>query len=101
MSLDDTDEGVRDVRPDDATPIGHNIGGIAGERLLSICERHERLEIEKKALASDQADILKEAKSAGFDVKIVRQILKLRNLEPAELQEQDALIEVYRRAVGL
>lgn len=80
---------------------GHNVGGIAGERLVSICERYERLELEKKAIASDQADILKEASSSGLDVKVVRQILKLRKLDPNELQEQDALIAVYRQAVGL
>ncbi len=94
---------------DDHTPLDdteapaarHNVGGIAGERLLSIVERHERLETEKKALASDQKDIMTEAASAGFDVKIIRQILKLRKLDANELQEQDALIETYRRAVGL
>ncbi|MGI4945197.1 MAG: DUF2312 domain-containing protein, partial [Janthinobacterium lividum] len=84
-----------------AAPTTTNVGGIAGERLLSIVERWERLEEEKKALASDQKDILTEAKSAGFDCKIVRQLFRLRRMEANELQEADALLELYRRAVGL
>ena len=82
---------------------GHNskVGGIAGDRLLSIIERHEHLENEVKVLREDQKEILVEARSAGYDVKIVRHIMRLRKLEPNKLQEQDALIEVYRHAVGL
>ena len=82
---------------------GHNSKtvGIAGKQLLSIIQRHEHLEEEVKVLREDQKEILVEARSAGFDVKIVRHVMRLRKLEPNELQEQDALIEVYRHAVGL
>lgn len=76
-------------------------GGIAGERLRSIVERIERLEEERKALASDIKDIYAEAKSAGFDVKVVRQIIRLRKQEPAEVEEQETLLDLYRRALGM
>lgn len=79
----------------------HNTGGIAAERLLSIIERVERLEEERKALSEDIRDIFTEAKSAGFDVKIVKQLIKLRKQEPAEVEEQETLLDIYRKALGM
>ena len=76
-------------------------GGIAAERLRSIVERIERLEEERKALAGDIKDIYTEAKSAGFDVKVLRQLIRLRRQEPAEVQEQETLLDVYRHALGM
>lgn len=82
--------------------VGHNsdVGGIAADRLRSIVERHERLEEEVKALRSDQKDILQEAKSAGFEPKVIRQVLKIRATDPKVLQEQESLLDLYRRALG-
>jgi uncharacterized protein (UPF0335 family) len=74
---------------------------IAGERLRSIVERIERLEEERKALASDIKDIYAEAKSAGFDVKVLRQLIRIRKQEPAEIEEQETLLDIYRRAIGM
>jgi len=74
---------------------------VAGERLLSIVERIERLEEERKALGSDIKDIYSEAKSAGFDVKVLRQLIRIRKEEPAEVEEQETLLDVYRRAIGM
>ncbi|EKM99293.1 MULTISPECIES: DUF2312 domain-containing protein [Acidocella] len=74
---------------------------IAGERLRSIIERIERLEEERKALANDIKDIFSEAKSAGFDVKVIRQLIKIRKQEPAEVEEQETLLDIYRRAIGM
>ena len=76
-------------------------GGIAADRLRSIIERVERLEEERKALGSDIKDIFSEAKSAGFDVKVIRQIIRIRKQEPAEVEEQETLLDVYRRALGM
>ncbi|MBS1020097.1 DUF2312 domain-containing protein [Gluconobacter cerinus] len=76
-------------------------GGIVADRLRSIIERVERLEEERKALAGDIKDIFSEAKSAGFDVKIIKQILKLRKMEPAQVEEQETLLDIYRRALGM
>ncbi len=78
-----------------------DLGGIAADRLRSIVERIERLEEERKALAGDIKDIYAEAKSAGFDVKVIRQIISLRKKEPAEVEEQETLLDLYRRALGM
>lgn len=78
-----------------------DVGGIAADRLRSIVERIERLEEERKGLANDIKDIYAEAKSAGFDVKVVRQIISIRKKEPAEVEEQETLLDLYRRALGM
>jgi uncharacterized protein (UPF0335 family) len=74
-------------------------GGIAADRLRSLVERIERLEEERKALGSDIKDIYAEAKSAGFDVKVLRQLIRVRKQEPADVEEQETLLDVYRRAL--
>ena len=76
-------------------------GGIAADRLRSIVERIERLEEEKKALSSDIKDIFGEAKASGFDVKALRALISLRKKEPNEVEEQDSLLALYRRALGM
>ncbi|MBB2158121.1 DUF2312 domain-containing protein [Gluconacetobacter diazotrophicus] len=82
-------------------PADPAVGGIAADRLRSVIERVERLEEERKALSADIKDIFAEAKSAGFDVKVIRQILRLRKQEPAEVEEQETLLDIYRRALGM
>jgi uncharacterized protein (UPF0335 family) len=82
--------------PDDA-----KAGGIAADRLRGIVDRIERLEEERKALSADIKDIYGEAKSAGFDVKVLRQLIRLRKQEPAEIEEQETLLDVYRHALGM
>ncbi len=77
------------------------VGGVAADRLRSIVERIERLEEEKKALGNDIKDIYAEAKSAGFEVKVVRHIIKLRKIDPAEVEEQENLTDLYLRALGM
>ncbi|TLU73663.1 DUF2312 domain-containing protein [Lichenicoccus roseus] len=74
---------------------------MAADRLRSIIERVERLEEERKALSSDIKDIFAEAKSAGFDVKVIRQIIRIRKQEPADVEEQETLLDIYRRALGM
>lgn len=76
-------------------------GGIAADRLRSIIERVERLEEERKALGDDIKDIFAEAKSAGFEVKVIRQIIRIRKQEPADVEEQETLLDLYRRALGM
>jgi uncharacterized protein (UPF0335 family) len=76
-------------------------GGIAADRLRSLVERIERLEEERKALTGDIKDIYAEAKSAGFDVKVLREVIRIRKQEPAEVEEQETLLDVYRRALGM
>lgn len=77
------------------------VGGLAADRLRSIVQRIERLEEEKQALAQDIREVYAEAKGAGFDTKILRQVIRLRKLERAERQEQEALIELYQQALGM
>ncbi len=76
-------------------------GGIAADRLRSFIERIERLEEEKAALAADIREVFAEAKGTGVDTKIMRQVLKLRRMESADLQEQEHLLQIYKRALGL
>jgi uncharacterized protein (UPF0335 family) len=77
------------------------VGGIATDRLRSLIERIERLEEEKKALSGDIRDIYAEAKSAGFDVKIMRTIIKLRKMNASDREEQEYLLDTYRKALDL
>ena len=78
-----------------------DVGGVAGERLRSFIPRIERLEEEKKTISDDIRDVFAEAKSNGFDPKIMRQVLKIRKMETAERQENDALLETYLAALGM
>ena len=80
---------------------GHNSGNVSAERLRSIVERWERLDEEVTALRSDQKDSMQEAASAGFDKKVLRQLIRIRKQEPADVEEQETLLDVYRRALGL
>ena len=76
-------------------------GGIAADRLRSLVERIERLEEERKVLGSDIKGIYAEAKSAGFDVKVLRHLIRIRKQEAAEVENQETLLDVYRRALGM
>tara|TARA_B100000780_G_C20689850_1_gene274408 strand:- start:99 stop:341 length:243 start_codon:yes stop_codon:yes gene_type:complete len=77
------------------------IGGAASERLKALIERIERLEEEKKALAEDIKEVFAEAKSAGFDVKVMRQLIRLRKMDPADRNEMEEILTIYMRAVGM
>jgi uncharacterized protein (UPF0335 family) len=75
--------------------------GIAAERLKSFIERIERLGEEKRALAADIKEVYSEAKGAGFDIKTMRQLIKIRRMDDEDLDEQEALLETYKRALGM
>jgi len=78
---------------------GHN--SIASDRLLSIIERIERLNEEKKGLTADIRDIMAEAKSAGFLPKVIREIIKMRAEDEAEREEREAIRDAYLKALGM
>ena len=78
-----------------------DVGGIAGERLRSFIERIERLEEEKRTLAADIKEVYAEAKSTGFDTKIMRQLIRIRRMDKDDLDEQESLLDVYKRALGM
>jgi uncharacterized protein (UPF0335 family) len=78
-----------------------DVGGIAGERLKSFIERIERLEEEKRTLAEDIKEVYAEAKGTGFDTKIMRQLIRIRKRDQDELDEEETLLDVYKRALGM
>jgi len=84
---------------DDIAKAGDNL--IAAERLRHIVARIERLEEEKKALGDDIKEVYAEAKGSGFDTKIIRQVIRLRKVEQADRQEQEALLDLYMQALGM
>ena len=75
--------------------------GFAKEHLRSFIERIERLEEEKKALADDIREVYSEAKGTGFDTKVMRQVVRLRKMESADRQEQEAMLDLYLSALGM
>lgn len=79
--------------------IGHN--GEEDDRLRLLIERIERLEEEKSGIADDVKDVYGEAKSVGYDVKIMRQIVRLRKMSADDRHEMEAILDVYKRALGL
>lgn len=74
---------------------------IAADRLKSFIERIEKLEEEKKAVAEDIKDVYTEAKAIGFDVKVMREVIKQRKKDSADLEEFETLLDVYKNALGM
>ena len=74
---------------------------FAVDQLRSIVERIERLEEEKATLSEDIKEVYAEAKGSGFDTKIMRQVIRLRRMDKDDLDEQETLLDVYRRALGM
>jgi uncharacterized protein (UPF0335 family) len=77
-----------------------DVGGIAGEVLRSIVARVERLQEEIDALNMDKSEVFKEAKGNGFDIKTLKKLIQRRRVQASDLQEQDALLELYEAAVN-
>lgn len=78
-----------------------DVGGVAADRLRSFVERIERLEEEKAALTADIKEVYGEARSTGFDIKTLRQIIILRKMDQADRQERDEMLELYKRALDI
>jgi uncharacterized protein (UPF0335 family) len=74
---------------------------VAADQLKSIIERIERLEEEKKALSDDIKDVYGEAKANGFDTKVLRKIVSLRKQDRDERMEEEAILELYKQALGM
>jgi uncharacterized protein (UPF0335 family) len=77
------------------------VGGVAADRLRSFIERIERLEEEKAALAADIKEIYSEAKGTGFDIKAIRMIVRLRKMDQSDRQEQEQILDLYKRALDI
>jgi uncharacterized protein (UPF0335 family) len=78
-----------------------NLGGISVAQLRSFIEKIETLELDKAELMATLRDVFADAKSEGFDVGVMRQLLKLRRLKKEDLAEQEGLLEIYRNALGI
>ena len=78
-----------------------NVSGISAGQLRSFVEKIESLEQDKAELMGTIRDVFAEAKSEGFDVGVMRQLLKLRRMKKEELAEQEGLLEIYRQALGI
>ena len=74
---------------------------ITAEQLRSYIERYERLEAEKQDIADQQKEVLAEAKGCGYDTAILREIIKLRKMDPQDRAEKEAILQVYLDALGL
>ncbi|MGO1079913.1 DUF2312 domain-containing protein [Inquilinus sp. CA228] len=81
--------------------IGDNSGGVAADRLLRFIERLERLDEEIAGLKDDRKEVVIEAKSTGFDARTIGEILKLRKLSQEERDEREALLDIYKAALGM
>ena len=84
----------------DAAPA-NDVGGIAADRLRSFVERLERLEEEKKGISDDIKDVFAEAKARGYDPKAIKKIMAIRKKKREEYQEEEAILEVYMKALGM
>lgn len=78
-----------------------DVGGVAGDRLKSFIDRIERLEEEKKSLADDIREVYSECKGAGFDIKVIRLLIRLRKMDTSDRREQDEITTLYMRALDM
>lgn len=79
----------------------NNVGGIAQDQLNSIVSRIERLEEEKANLSADIRNIYSESKHSGFDTKTIRAIIKLRKMDATDRDEQEYMLDLYKKAMNL
>jgi uncharacterized protein (UPF0335 family) len=101
-----TDGGMaaRDVRVPKVKQVAEEIkkgSNSAGKQLKSIVDRIEKLEAEKAAVSTDISDVYAEAKSAGFDPKVLRQVVRNRKTDPAKREEFESLVDTYEHAIGM
>lgn len=74
---------------------------ITRDELRAFVERYERLEAEKKDIADQQKEVMAEAKSRGYDTRALRKIIALRKRDPQDISEEEAVLELYREALGM
>ncbi len=74
---------------------------VAAEELRQFVERYERLEAEKKDIADQQKEVMAEAKGRGYDTRVMRKLIALRKRDREELAEEEAVLEMYKEALGM
>lgn len=94
-------ESAPNLEADKGNPMTENTSGISAERLRSLIKRIEKLEEDKAAVSEDIKEVYAEAKGTGFDVKIIRQIVRLRKVELEKRREHSELLDLYMSAIGM
>ena len=74
---------------------------VTANELRQFVERVERLEAEKKDIADQQKEVMAEAKARGYDTKVLRKVIALRKREPDDIAEEEAVLEMYKQALGM
>ena len=77
------------------------VGNIAGDKLKNMIEKIERLEDDKRNIMEDIREVYKESKAQGFDSSIMRKMIKLRKMDNQKLEEEDYLVDLYRKTLGI
>ncbi len=83
------------------TPQPQDVQGVSGVILIQYLERVERLEAEKADIMDSIKEVFSEAKGNGFDVAIMRELLKLRKMDPNANEEHETMLDIYKQAVGI
>ncbi|MBU2982135.1 DUF2312 domain-containing protein [Lentibacter algarum] len=83
---------------DSNSPSSYRVGA---EELRQFIERFERLEAEKKDIAEQQKEVMAEAKGRGYDTKILRKVVALRRRDANDIAEEEAVLEMYKEALGM
>lgn len=74
---------------------------VTADELRQFIERFERLDMEKKDIADQQKEVMSEAKARGYDTKVIRKVIALRKREPDDIAEEEAVLEMYKEALGM
>ena len=90
---------MRETPEDEA--VRERVVSIAARELRQFVDRYERLEEEKKDIADQAKEVLAEAKGRGYDVKALKKLIALRKRDPEEVSEEDAVLALYKSALGM
>lgn len=83
------------------TQVADSVFRVTADELRSFIERWERLDVERREAVDHQKEVMAEAKARGYDTKVMRRIIKLRAMDPAAVAEEDAVLELYKQALGM
>ncbi|MBA3325596.1 MAG: DUF2312 domain-containing protein [Rhodobacteraceae bacterium] len=89
---------MEDIIEADEAPTQYK---VTAAELRQFVERFERLEAEKRDIADQQKEVLAEARGRGYDVPVMKKIIALRKREPADVSEEEAILQLYREALGM
>ncbi|MFN3955342.1 MAG: DUF2312 domain-containing protein [Pararhodobacter sp.] len=89
------------INPEANMSISDSTYTVTAEELRQFIERYEHLEAEKKDITDQQKEVMAEAKGRGYDIKVLRKIITIRKRKPDEIAEEEAVLEVYKAALGM